>query len=159
MSTKQGDLSLLNDPVAQNLLQSNQLAHLAYIWFDGTPRVTPIWFHWNGEEIVMASPPGMPKIKALQENPDVAVTIDDSEWPYKILQIRGRVKVDLVDGIPSEYADCADRYFGPEAGPGWTQQMDNMFGRMFRFCVQPEWVGILDFEERFPNTIAAAMAG
>ena len=37
--------------------------------------------------------------------------------------------------------------------------MDNMFGRMFRFCVQPEWVGILDFEERFPNTIAAAMAG
>lgn len=159
MPTKQGDISLLNDPVAQDLLQSNTLAHLAYNWTDGTPRVTPIWFHWNGEEIVMASPPGMPKIKALQENPDVALTIDTSDWPYKVLLIRGKVMVDLVDGIPAEYADCADRYFGPEAGPGWVQNMDDMFGEMFRFCVKPEWVGILDFEQRFPDAIATAMAG
>jgi hypothetical protein len=30
---------------------------------------------------------------------------------------------------------------------------------MFRFCLQPEWVGLLDFEERFPETFARAMAG
>jgi hypothetical protein len=111
MSTKQGDLALLNDPIAQDLLQSNNVAHLGYIWFDGTPRVTPIWFYWNGEEIIMASPPGMPKIEALKQNPDVALTIDKDEWPYKVLQIRGKVNVDMVDGtdVPLLFA----------AGMGW----------------------------------------
>lgn len=159
MSAKQGDLSLLNDPAAQKLLNSTNMAHLAYVWPDGTPRVTPLWFHWNGEEIIMASPVGMPKIEVLKENPAVALTIDSSEWPYKVLLIRGTVKVDMVDGVAPEYADCAERYFGPEAGQGWTQQVDSMFDEMARFCVQPKWVGVLDFEERFPSAIAAAMAG
>lgn len=45
MPTKQGSLALLNDPVAQRLLQSTNPARLAYVWKDGTPRVVPIWFH------------------------------------------------------------------------------------------------------------------
>lgn len=159
MPTKQGDISLLDDPIAQDLLQSNTLAHLAYNWLDGTPRVTPIWFHWNGEEIVMSSPPKAPKIKALQENPDVAITIDTNEWPYKVLLIRGKAEIDLVDGVPAEYAECAERYFGPEAGAGWVKQVDGMVDEMFRFTIRPEWVGFLDFEQRFPHAIESAMAG
>lgn len=45
MPVTQGDLSLLQHPVAIELLQSNIPARLAYIWTDGTPRVVPIWFH------------------------------------------------------------------------------------------------------------------
>src|SRR5512135_2573741 len=44
----QGGLSLLDDPAAQRLLESTEVAHLAYNWSDGTPRCTPIWFHWSG---------------------------------------------------------------------------------------------------------------
>lgn len=51
MATSQGDIALLNDPVAQELLHSTVPARLAYTWLDGTPRVVPIWFHWNGEEV------------------------------------------------------------------------------------------------------------
>ena len=47
MPTKQGDLKLLSSPVAQELLQSTIPARLGYIARDGTPRVVPIWFHWN----------------------------------------------------------------------------------------------------------------
>ena len=57
MTTQQGSLDLLNDPVAQQLLQSTIPARLAYTWTDGTPRVVPIWFHWNGSEVVLGSPP------------------------------------------------------------------------------------------------------
>ena len=56
---KQGDISLLDDPVAQTLLHSTNLARLAYIWRDATPRVVPIWFHWTGPEIVMGTPSGV----------------------------------------------------------------------------------------------------
>ena len=55
MSGKQGDVGLLQVPVAQQLLQSKGPAHLAYNWRDGTPRVIPIGFHWNGEEIFSIS--------------------------------------------------------------------------------------------------------
>ncbi len=73
----QGSLSLLDDPAAQRLLTSQQLAHLAYNWTDGTPRCTPIWFHWNGSEVAMASPATAPKHLALHDGDSVAVTIDD----------------------------------------------------------------------------------
>ena len=43
--TDQGDLELLQDPVAQDLLTSREYAQLAYVWHDGTPRVVPIWVH------------------------------------------------------------------------------------------------------------------
>ncbi|HLH63232.1 MAG TPA: hypothetical protein VKV20_16240 [Ktedonobacteraceae bacterium] len=55
MATNSGDVGLLQDPVAQQLLQWKSLAHLAYIWHAGTPRVVPIGFYWNGQEIVMAT--------------------------------------------------------------------------------------------------------
>jgi len=53
--TKQGDVGLLREPIAQQLLQSKSPLHLAYTWRDGTPRVVPIGFHWNGQEIVLAT--------------------------------------------------------------------------------------------------------
>jgi hypothetical protein len=33
-----------------------------------------------------------------------------------------------------------------------------MFPRMARIFIQPEWVGVLDFETRFPSAIERAMA-
>lgn len=76
MPTKQGDVTLLKDPVARELLQSTIPARLAYVWHDGTPRVIPIWFHWNGEEIVLGTPLNAPKVKVLPHNSKVALTID-----------------------------------------------------------------------------------
>ena len=73
---EQGDLKLLDQPASQELLRSKIPARLAYVWTDGTPRVVPIWFHWNGRDIVMASPPKAPKLKALAKNPKVSLTID-----------------------------------------------------------------------------------
>jgi hypothetical protein len=55
MSILQGDLALLNDPVARELLHSTNLAKLAYVWTDGTPRVVPLWFAWTGEEVVLGT--------------------------------------------------------------------------------------------------------
>ena len=49
MTLQQGDLALLNEPLAQELLHAAIPARLAYVWSDGTPRVVPIWFQWTGE--------------------------------------------------------------------------------------------------------------
>ena len=152
---QQGALSLLDDPTAQRLLSSREVAHLAYVWADGTPRCTPIWFHWNGTEVVMAGPTNAPKVIALQDGSPAAVTIDSAEWPYAELMVRGRVDVDEVDGIAPEYRAAALRYFGEEQGTAWCDQLPSGV-RMTRFRLQPEWVGVVDFDamRRLPSALA-----
>src|SRR5439155_19213150 len=128
-------------------------ARLAYVWLDGTPRVTPIWFHWNGREIVLGTPPNAPKVRALSRNPKVAVSIDGNTYPYKVLQIRGTARVESVAGVVPEYAMAAQRYFGADQGREWVKQVGGMFPQMVRIAITPEWVALLDFVTRLPNAI------
>jgi len=146
LAVKQGDLSLLQHPASQELLHSKIPARLAYVWTDGTPRVVPIWFHWNGREIVMATPPKAPKLKAL--------TIDDNTFPHKVLLIRGSARLEPVEGIVPEYEAAAARYFDAELAKGWLGQLRTLVSSMVRITITPEWVGLLDFQTRFPSALA-----
>jgi hypothetical protein len=154
LAVKQGDLSLLQHPAAQELLHSKIPARLAYISTDGTPRVIPIWFHWNGTEIVMASPPKAPKLKALAKNPRVSLTIDDNTFPHKVLLIRGSARLEPVEGIVPEYEAAAARYFDAELAKGWLGQLRTLISSMVRITITPDWVGLLDFQTRFPSALA-----
>ncbi len=153
MPVKQGDLELLQNPIAQELLQSKIPARLAYVWMDGSPRVVPLWFHWNGHEIVMGTPPKAPKLKALAKNPKVSLTIDDNSFPHKVLLVRGMARLETMEGIVPEYAAAAERYFGPERGQAWVKQLRGMVSSMVRITIKPEWVGLLDFQTRFPSAL------
>ncbi len=157
MTTAQGSLALLDDPVAQRLLQSKLPAHLAYNWSDGTPRMVPIGFHWNGKEIVLGTPPDAPKMKVLKDGDKVALSIDSDTMPYKVLMIRGSIRTDTVDGIAPEYASMTRRIFDEEAAEAWLNQVSALTQRMSRIFITPEWVGILDFETRFPSALERAM--
>ena len=154
MPVQQGSLELLNDPTAKELLQSTIPARLAYIDTDGAPRVVPIWFHWNGREMVMASPPKAPKVKALRKNPKVAVTIDDNNFPHRVLMLRGVVRLEEVDDLVPEYALAAERYFGREQGQAWVSQLREKNLGGVRIAITPQWVGLLDFKTRFPSAIS-----
>jgi hypothetical protein len=155
VKVKQGDLGLLQHATSKELLESKIPARLAYVWTDGTPRVIPIWFHWNGREIVMASPPKAPKLKALAKNGKVSLTIDDNVFPHKVLLIRGSARLQNLDGIVPEYALAAERYFGPEQGKAWVEKLRSTISNMVRITVTPEWVGLLDFQTRFPSALSS----
>src|SRR5215213_4181537 len=122
MGIERGDLSLLELPVAQHLLQSTIPARLAYTALDGTPRVVPMQFHWTGAEVVLCCWPDDPKTDALRANPAVALTIDTAEPPYRVLQFRGIATITIVDDVPPEMGAAASRYMGPEAGRAWVEQ-------------------------------------
>ncbi len=77
MPSKQGDLSLLDHPIAQELLHSTIRAGLAYTWKDGTPRVVPVWFHWNGEEVIIGIPAKAPKVMVLPDQPQGGTSATD----------------------------------------------------------------------------------
>lgn len=148
-----GGQASLEDPVAQELLRSTVPARLAYVWKDGTPRVVPIWFHWDGQDVVFGSFVGAPKTKALQTGDAVAVTIDTNDYPHKVLLLRGTVTVEVVEGIVEEYALAAKRYFGDEQGEAWIAGMPEGVD-MVRIAMRPEKVRILDFQTRFPSALS-----
>jgi len=153
MPVKQGDLGLLRHPVAQELLASKIPARLAYVATDGTPRVIPIWFHWTGTAFVLGTPPKAPKVKALAKNPRVSLTIDDNVFPNKVLLVRGAARLESLNGVFPEYALAAERYFGPDQGKAWVAQLGQMVPSMVRITITPDWVGLLDFQTRFPSAL------
>jgi len=155
---KENVLQLLKDPVAQELLNSKILARLAYTGLDGSPRVVPIWFHWDGQQVVLGSAPSSPKVKALARGAKVALTIDEDKYPPKVLLVRGTARVEVIDGVVPEYAEAARKYLGEEKGREWEEQSRGMYGQMARIAIEPEWVKILDFQTRFPKAIEEAFS-
>jgi hypothetical protein len=154
MALPQGDVRLLDTEPAQRLLASTELARLAYVAADGTPRVLPMFFHWTGDEVVFATFGGAKKIAALRQRPAIAVTIDSSGLPPEALLLRGDVTVAEIDGIVPEYVLAQTRYFGPEQGAASVAQVDQPGVRMARIALRPTWVGVLDFQSRFPGGTA-----
>jgi nitroimidazol reductase NimA-like FMN-containing flavoprotein (pyridoxamine 5'-phosphate oxidase superfamily) len=154
MSADRGDVALLEDPVAVELLGSRELARLAYTWTDGSPRVVPLWFHWTGSAVTFGTPVKAPKLRALTERPEVAVTIDSSaSWPYHALLLRGEATVEMLDSVSEEYVASAHRYFGEQQGSAWVEPLREQ--PMARISVTPTWVTVLDFETRFPSALSA----
>ena len=165
MGIPQGDLRLLDSGMAQRLLTSTIPARIAYLAKDGTPRVIPTWFHWNGSEIVMATfiagpnvrhPPARPA--ALRANPDVAITIDTEAFPPEVLLIRGQASVTEVDGLPKEFEEAARHYLGEQGARDFLNQASGPGVRMARMSVRPAWVGTLDFETRLPSHVGGVVA-
>lgn len=149
----QGDLALLDHGTAQRLLGSTELARLAYVAADGTPRVLPMLFTWTGDEFVMGSFPGAAKIAALRARPDVAITVDRAGPPPEVLLLRGPIEVTETDGLVPEYVAAHHRYYGPEMAAENIANVEKLGIRMVRLALRPTWVGVIDFQTRFPGAM------
>jgi hypothetical protein len=145
---------VLNRPISRELL-ARDIIRLAYVAKDGTPRNIPIGFTWNGSEIVVCTPKNAPKLPALRANPMVALTIDTEVHPPKILLIRGRVELDVVDGIPAEYLKATSAYeMTPEQRVVWEAEVRSLYrDGMVRIVVSPTWAKLIDFETTLPSAV------
>ena len=144
---------VLNHPTSQELL-ARDVTRLAYVAKDGTPRSVPIGFTWNGTEIVMCTAKNAPKLPALRNNPAVALTIDTEVHPPKILLVRGRAALDVVDGIPDEYLQMNGSYqMTPEQRAEWETEVRSLYDGMVRIVVTPTWAKLIDFETTLPSAV------
>jgi hypothetical protein len=145
---------ILSRPYSQELL-NRDIARLAYIALDGTPRTIPIAISWNGTEIVMCTSTNALKLPALRRNPAVALTIDTEVHPPKVLLLRGRAELDVVDGIPDEYLQMNGSYtMTPEQRAEWEVAVHALYDGMVRIVVKPTWVKLIDFETTLPTAVA-----
>jgi type II secretory pathway component PulJ len=144
---------VLNRSMSQELL-ARDLTRLGYVAEDGTPRAIPIAFTWNGSQLIMCTSKNAPKLTALRHNPAVALTIDTEVHPPKILLIRGRAELDVVEGIPDEYLEMNGSYqMTPEQRVEWEAEVRTLYDGMVRIVVTPTWAKLIDFETTLPSAI------
>ena len=127
------------------------MARLAYNGPDGFPRVVPVGFWWNGEQVVVCTGTTAPKVRALSGRPEVALTIDTGGTPgeAKELLIRGTATVEIVDGVADEYLAMSTKgmadTLGPEGLAEFERNVRSTYDQMARIRIQPTWARCYDF--------------
>jgi hypothetical protein len=151
--TNEAIAEILAKPYAQQLLNGPEPARMAYNGLDGDPRVIPIGFWTEGARIVMATLPKSAKVAALQNNPKVALTIDQGAFPPKVLLIRGTAEVELVEGIPEGYLTAGRKVMTEDQYTDWVAGVRGLYDDMVVVTITPTWAKLLDFETTLPKSV------
>jgi PPOX class probable F420-dependent enzyme len=96
----------------RDLFDEPALAHLSYLNKRGQIVTFPMWVDFDGEHILVSSPVGSRKGKALRERPQVSVSIVSKNNPWHWISISGRI-IDIQPDHDLEFIDrMAAKYTG-----------------------------------------------
>jgi PPOX class probable F420-dependent enzyme len=103
---------------ARSLLRSGRLGHLVTINPDGSPQISIVWVGLDGEEIVLAHLGAGQKIRNLERDARVALSLEGTEIQPPGLQqylvVHGRARI-TEGGGPELLQQLARVYLGPDA--------------------------------------------
>jgi PPOX class probable F420-dependent enzyme len=107
-----------------DILESPALAHVATVGPKGEPQVNPVWFGWDGEYLRFSQTTSRQKVRNVEDEKRVALSIVDEQNPYRYIEIRGDV-VDIEDDANLDFINAmARKYLKVEKYP-WHRQDDH----------------------------------
>jgi PPOX class probable F420-dependent enzyme len=102
---------------ARPILEGPNLAHLVTIDPDGAPQVSCVWVGLEGDEVVFASLGPWRKLRNLQRDPRVALSVESPEKNHlgmrEYLVLQGTARVET-GGAPEMLQELAHVYLGPD---------------------------------------------
>ena len=101
----------------RDLFEKKAFGQLATLMEDGTPQVTPVWVDFDGKHVRVNSALGRVKDKNVRRNPNVAITLQDPDNPYRYVAVRGRVEEITQDGADAHIDSLAKKYLGQDKYP------------------------------------------
>src|SRR5215467_6997620 len=108
-------------PGGVKLLEEKHLAIIATVMPDGSPQTTPVWVDVepDGSHILINTVMGHLKAKNITRDPRVAVTVVDSQNPWRSVVIRGTVvdKRGPEQGATEHIDMLAGKYLGRDRYP------------------------------------------
>jgi PPOX class probable F420-dependent enzyme len=94
------------------LLQQPSTCYLATVMADGAPHLTQTWVDTDGRHILINSVQGFQKVKNIERDPRVALTVSDPGNPTRYYAVRGRVLDVTPDGATEHIEKLSRRYLG-----------------------------------------------
>ncbi|MGH2558249.1 MAG: TIGR03667 family PPOX class F420-dependent oxidoreductase [Thermomicrobiales bacterium] len=70
-------------------LRDDLIVWLTSVRADGRPHIVPVWFLWNGSDLLILSKPGNQKIKNITRDPRVSLALDDSKCGHDVVILEG----------------------------------------------------------------------
>ena len=102
---------------ARALLQSGRLAHLVTLNPDGSPQISIVWVGLEGDEIVLGHLGAGQKLRNLERDPRVALSVEGTEIQPPGLQqylvVHGTARI-TDGGGPQLLQELAHLYIGPD---------------------------------------------
>jgi PPOX class probable F420-dependent enzyme len=104
-------------PQARELLESSALAHLVTLNRDGSPQLSIVWVGVDGDEIVSGHLPLHLKLRNIQRDSRVSLSIEGTRTnriglrEYLVVHGRGRI---TEGGAPELLQELARVYLGPD---------------------------------------------
>ena len=95
-----------------SLLQRPSLCYITTLMPDGSPQITQTWVDTDGEHIVINTVRGFQKVKNVERDPRVAVSVSDPSNPSRYYAIRGRVVGITTEGGADHIEALSQRYLG-----------------------------------------------
>ena len=94
------------------LLRLPSLCYVSTLMPDGSPQLTQTWVDTDGEHVVINTVQGFQKLKNVEHDPRVAVSVADPARPSRYYEIRGRVVNVTTEGGAEHIEALAQRYLG-----------------------------------------------
>jgi PPOX class probable F420-dependent enzyme len=105
------DLSQERDAHIDQRLRSDLIMWIGTVRPDGRPHLVPVWFVWDGKEVVIFSRPGSRKVRNIRENPHVVLALDDTKGGEDVISIEGEAELLLTGSdVMMAYPAYAEKY-------------------------------------------------
>jgi len=98
----------------KDLFHKKAFGNLATLMPDGTPQVTPVWIDYDGTHIIVNSARGRQKDRNMKRSPNVSISIQDPDNPYRYLEVRGKVTEITETGADDSIDKLARKYTGAD---------------------------------------------
>jgi PPOX class probable F420-dependent enzyme len=110
-------------PQQRKLLDDKNFAWVATVGPDGAPQLTTVWVEYDGKHVVFNTEKKRAKLRNLERDPRVSISVADANNPYHYIEIRGRVVEITEQGGFDGIDRLAKKYIGQDKYP-WNKPDD-----------------------------------
>ena len=100
------------DPLYKRLLDERVTAVVSVIGADGRPSLTPLWFDYEGDKVLINVAEHRKKTAWIRHNPEVSLILINPENPYHWVSMKVTVEREISEDDPAEGARVTDQVDG-----------------------------------------------
>lgn len=94
----------------EHRLRNDQIAWLVTVDPDGTPQPSPIWFLWDGREILIYSQPRTRKLANIERSPRVAIHLNSNAEGNDIVIVTGMARIEPAAPSATDVPAYVEKY-------------------------------------------------
>lgn len=102
------------------LLDQELIGFLTAVKENGQPQTSPVWFHRDGEDLVVYNRPTARRLRSIASNPLVSLALRADREGHSLVSIEGSARVDRDLPTAEHLAGYVDKYAAQIEGLGST---------------------------------------